>query len=130
VIAGQLVLREPLDRPRLLRIAIRGECVPSDGPEPAQGVAARVEGGVFVAGPPLGVFHTVEMWAGAERNAVSVGCVPTTAGAVVEIWNLADPAGRSGTVEAVRSGELITVSCRPGVPAGAELVVDVLWEDG
>jgi hypothetical protein len=128
-----VLLREPLDRPRLLRMTIRGERAPVEGPEVAQGVAARVDGGVFVAGPPLGVFHTVEMWAGAERNAVSVGCVPTRAGATVEIWNLLDAGAvagaEPGTVEAARSGDHVTLTCRAG-PPGAELVVDVLWEDG
>lgn len=125
-----VVLRERLDRPRLLRLAIRGESVPADGPVPAHGVVARVEGGFLVAGPPPTPFHTVALWAGGPPYAVSVGCEPTEADAAVEIWivRAVAPGAAPGATRVERYGDLVTLTF--ATSAGeAEFVVDALWED-
>jgi hypothetical protein len=131
------VLREPLDRPRLLRIAIRAESVPADGPEVAHGVVARVEGGYFVAGPPATPFHTVALWAGSPQTAVALGCMPTDRAAAVEVWAVHETqTGASveptagGTVQVERYGDMVTLTCRDSVSEDASLIVDLLWEDG
>jgi hypothetical protein len=134
-----VVLREPLERPRVFRMAIRSESVPVGMPEVAHGVVAHIEGGYFVAGPPVTPFHTVALWAGAPLGVVSVGCVPTGAGAAVEVWGVheteaADPTpGHSVSVQ--RYGdpgvERVTLTCRDATDEGDPgLVVDLLWEDG
>ncbi len=132
----EVVLRERLDRPRLLRLVIRAQSisadqsVPADGPVPAHGVVARVEGGFLVAGPPPTPFHTVALWASGPPYAVAVGCEPTEANAAVEIWIVR--AGAAGAAPAAtrveRYGDLVTLTV--ATSAGeAEFVVDALWED-
>lgn len=129
-------LREVLDRPRILRLAIRSESVPAGAPPVAHGVVARIEGGFFVAGPPPTPFHTVALWAGVPPGVVSVGCVPTSADAAVEVWGVheteaAEPApGHRGRLLVERYGATVTLTCAdPGHP-DTGLVVDLLWEDG
>ncbi|HVQ90734.1 MAG TPA: hypothetical protein VMU51_06835 [Mycobacteriales bacterium] len=127
-----VALREPLDRPRLLRMAIRSESVPDGAPLVAHGVVARIEGGFFVAGPPPTPFHTVALWAGIAPGTVSVGCVPTSPDAAIEVWGVhetesAQPPVRPLRVE--RYGALVTLTCTdPGHP-DTGLVVDLRWED-
>jgi hypothetical protein len=132
-------VREVLDRPRLLRLAIRAESVPAGGAAVAHGVVARIEGGFFVAGPPPTPFHTVALWAGVPPGTVSVGCVPTSPDAAVEVWTVHEteapqPAG-AGPARVERYGARMTLTCAdPATGAtgqdAAGLVVDLLWEDG
>jgi protein-S-isoprenylcysteine O-methyltransferase Ste14 len=132
------MLREPVERPRLLRMAIRSESVPAGAPDPGHGVVAHIEGGFFVAGPPATPFHTVALWAGTPPGVVSVGCVPTGAGATVEVWQVHEPAGAAPPDHAVsvrRYGGVVTLTCRDADAEGTDaegtgLVVDLLWEDG
>jgi hypothetical protein len=130
-------LREPLERPRLLRMAIRAESIAAGGVDVAHGVVARVEGGYFVAGPPATPFHTVVLWAGSALTAVAVGCVPVDPDATVEVCGVhetdaaggAEPVG-NGAVEVRRYGGLVTLTCRDGSAEDTGMIVDLLWEDG
>jgi hypothetical protein len=124
-------LREPLDRPRLLRLSIRSEAVPAGAPVVAHGVVARVEGGFFAAGPPATVFHTVALWAGQPPGLVQVGCVPTSPDAVVEVWGVHETETPGGTVRmrVERDGDRATLTCPDLGPDGDGLIVDVQWED-
>lgn len=130
-------LREPVDRPRLLRMAIRAETVPAAGPEVAHGVVAHIDGGYFVAGPPATPFHTVALWAGSPQTAVAVGCLPTDRVATVEVWAVhetetgaaVEPTA-DGAVRVERYGDRVTLICRDDVAEDAELIVDLVWEDG
>jgi hypothetical protein len=128
-------LREVVDRPRIMRLAIRTETVPAGVPPVAHGVVARIEGGYFVAGPPATPFHTVALWAGAGPGVVSVGCVPTSAEAAVEVWGVheseaaLDPAA-AGALNVERYGSIVTLTCPDPGHADTGLIVDMLWEDG
>jgi hypothetical protein len=116
-------------------MAIRAESVPAGAPAVAHGVVARIEGGFFVAGPPPTPFHTVALWAGVPPGTVSVGCVPTSPDAAVEVWSVheteapADPAGAT-RVQVERYGAVVTLTCLDPGHADTGLVVDLLWEDG
>jgi hypothetical protein len=137
---SEVVLREPVRRPRLLRMAIRSEAVPAGAADPGHGVVAHIEGGFFVAGPPATPFHTVALWAGTPPGVVSVGCVPTEDGAAVEVWEVHEPASAEVPQHAVtvrRYRGVTTLTCRDADADdtdpdadGAGLVVDLLWEDG
>lgn len=130
-------VRQPLDRPRLLRLAIRAESVPAGAPPVAHGVVARIEGGYFVAGPPPTPFHTVALWAGIAPGMVSVGCVPTEPAAAVEVWLVheteaptdpADPVA-AGRTRVEGYGAEVTLTCLDPDHEGTGLVVDLRWED-
>jgi hypothetical protein len=130
-------VRQPLDRPLLLRMSIRAESLPAGGPAVAHGVIARIEGGFFVAGPPPTPFHTVALWAGVPPGMASVGCLPTSADAAVEVWVVheteaaADPAdpAEAGRVRVDRYGAEVTLTCLDPGHEGTGLVVDLHWED-
>jgi len=131
-----VALREPVDRPRLLRLAIRSESAPVDGPEVSRGVVARIEGGYFVAGPPATPFHTVALWANSPQTAVAVGCMPVDAETTVEVRAVRESAeaepgpAAADRVEVHRYGGVVTLTCLDGADSAPALVVDLLWEDG
>jgi hypothetical protein len=123
---GEVVLREPVDRPRLLRLAIRSET--GSGADVARGVVAHIDGGYFLAGPPATPLHTVALWAGLPPYVLSLGCLPTERVATVEVWpareSVEDPAPGPVTIE--RYGEVVTLTRGDG---DGELVVDLVWAD-
>jgi hypothetical protein len=138
-------VREPLDRPRLLRLAIRSESVPAGAPQVTHGVVAQIEGGFFVAGPPATSFNIVALWAGQPPGLVSVGCVPTEPNAAVEVWCVHETespdadAACAARMQVERHGTQVTLTCpdltpeesgESAAPGRYGLVVDVIWEDG
>jgi hypothetical protein len=117
-------------------MAIRSESVPAGEPPVGHGVVARIEGGFFVAGPPPTPFHTVALWAGVPPGVVSVGCVPTSPDAAVEVWGVheteaAGPQpGRRGQLHVQRYGAIVTLTCADPGHTDTGLIVDLIWEDG
>jgi hypothetical protein len=118
-------------------MAIRTESVPAGAPTVAHGLIARIEGGFFVAGPPPTPFHTVALWAGVPPGTVSVGCVPTSADAAVQVWVVHeteapdDPTelAGGGRVRVEGYGAAVTLTCLDPGHEGTGLVADLRWED-
>lgn len=129
-------VRHQLDRPQLMALAIRGESLPAGAGRVRHALAARITGGVFVAGPPERRFDLVVLRAGDAPAPIRLACLPGPDGAVVRLWVVREAEGAAPVPVPTRVEQdprrtvLICHDPAPGV-APVELpslVADVRWQ--